>query len=62
MTSLTLAFSAFFEQLARIISDYAVCINKGKIVCAGKPDDVFTDEMIQRVFDIPENLYRKYLM
>lgn len=49
-------------ELARIISDYAVCINKGKIVCAGKPDDVFTDEMIQRVFDIPENLYRKYLM
>lgn len=49
-------------ELARIISDYAVCINNGQIVCAGKPDDVFTSEMIQRVFDIPENLYRKYLV
>jgi len=48
-------------ELAKIISDYAVCVNNGQIVCCGKPDDVFTHKIIRKVFDIPENLYEKYL-
>ena len=48
-------------ELAKIISDHAVCINNGKIVCSGKPDEVFTEEMIREVFDISPELYEKYL-
>lgn len=48
-------------ELAKRISDYAVCINHGEIVCSGKPQEVFTDEIIMSVFDIPKQLYEKYL-
>lgn len=48
-------------ELARVISDFAVCINNGSIVCSGKPEEVFTGEMIRRVFDISPELYDKYM-
>lgn len=47
-------------DFAEKISDYVLCIKGGKITLSGTHDKVFTAENIMGLYDIPEELYRKY--
>lgn len=47
-------------ELAARIADFALCIKNGAVLYSGKPEEVFTDEIIMELFDIPEDLYRIY--
>ncbi len=47
-------------DLAEKISDSVLCIKDGKVIRAGVPKEIFTEENIREIYDIPENLYRKY--
>lgn len=48
-------------DFAEKISDYAVCVKNGKIFKCGKPDEIFRDDILRALFEIPEDLYAKYL-
>lgn len=40
-------------ELAHLISDKVICISaEGKVVITGRPEDVFTDEMISRLYGL----------
>ncbi len=47
-------------ELARIISDKVVCIKNGEVTDSGTPEEIFTPQKIMRLYDIPEELYKKY--
>lgn len=47
-------------DLAEKISDFTICIKNGTVAHSGKPEEIFTDEIIRELFDIPEELYKKY--
>ena len=47
-------------DMARIISDTAVCVKNGSIYRIGTPDDIFRGELIRELYDIPAELYKKY--
>lgn len=49
-------------DFAEKISDYTVCVKNGKIIHNGNPCDIFKDNIICELFDIPEELYKKYLI
>ena len=50
------------HDFAEKISDYTVCVKNGEIIHNGKPDDIFRDNIICELFDIPDELYSKYLI
>lgn len=47
-------------DFAEKISDQVLCVKDGKIIRAGSPAEIFTEENIREIYDIPQNLYRKY--
>ncbi len=47
-------------DFAEKISDYVLCVKNSKIVNSGKPCDIFTQETIMSLYDIPKELYIKY--
>lgn len=47
-------------DFAEKISDFVLCIKDGKISLSGTPHKIFTAENIMSLYDIPEELYRKY--
>lgn len=47
-------------DLAERVSDKILCIKDGKSFLSGSPADIFTEENIRDLYDIPEELYRKY--
>lgn len=47
-------------DFAEKISDYVLCIKDSKISLSGTPDKIFTAENIMGLYDIPEEMYRKY--
>ena len=47
-------------DFAEKISDYTAAVKDGKVVHYGRPCDIFTDENIRILFDIPKELYDKY--
>ena len=47
-------------DFAEKISDYTIAVKDGKVVHYGRPCDIFTDENIRTLFDIPKELYDKY--
>lgn len=47
-------------DFAAKISDKVLCIKDGKIILAGEPKEIFTEENIRKIYDIPKNLYKKY--
>ena len=49
-------------DFAEKISDYTICVKNGEITHNGKPNDIFKDNIICELFDIPEELYSKYLI
>lgn len=49
-------------DFAEKISDYILCIKDGKTVLSGTPAEIFTAENIMELYDISENLYKKYFV
>lgn len=47
-------------DFAAKISDKVLCIKDGKIILEGEPKEIFTEENIRKIYDIPKNLYKKY--
>jgi iron complex transport system ATP-binding protein len=43
-------------NLAAMFADWIVVVDHGRIDCAGRPPDVITDEMLDRVFGIETNV------
>lgn len=48
-------------DFAEKISDYAVCVKNGAIFRFGRPEEIFRDDIMRELFDIPKDLYVKYL-
>lgn len=44
-------------DLAQKAADYVVCIREGRILCQGKPDEVFTAERIAELYDLAPGAY-----
>ncbi len=59
--SIAVVVSMHELDLAEKISDYTVCVKDGGIFKFGKPQEIFCRDVIRRLFDIPEDLYAKYL-
>lgn len=47
-------------DFAEKISDYVLCVKDSRIVNSGKSDEIFTEEIIRNLYDIPKELYTKY--
>lgn len=47
-------------ELASKISDHVIALKNGRALYRGKPEDIFTKDIIMELFDIPEKLYDKY--
>ncbi len=47
-------------DMARIISDYTICIKNGGIFKAGAPPDIFTPDVLCGLFGLPRDLYAQY--
>ena len=47
-------------DLAEKVSDKILCVKGGRVTLSGSPKEVFTEENIRALYDIPEELYRKY--
>ncbi len=48
-------------ELARTVSDMIVCIKDGSVADTGTPDEIFDPDKIMRLYDIPKELYDKYI-
>lgn len=48
-------------SFARKVSDYVLCVKNGKIVNSGIPGDIFNEDNIESLYEIPMELYKKYL-
>ncbi len=49
---LTVLMSMHELDLAQKVSDTLLCMKGGKIVCRGRPDEIFTEDIIRRLFDM----------
>lgn len=47
-------------DLASKVSDRIACIKGGKITHTGTSEEIFTEQNIRELYEIPEALYRKY--
>lgn len=47
-------------ELARRVSDKVLCIKDGKTFLSGEPNDIFSEDNIRGLYDIPKELYGKY--
>ncbi len=49
-------------DLAEKIADRAVCIKDGHVFRSGTPDEIFKEEVLRELFDLPDELYKKYFV
>lgn len=49
-------------DLAEIIAGRVLCVKDGRIFRAGTPDEIFKEEVLRELFDLPDELYKKYFM
>ncbi len=59
---LAVALSMHEPELAAKIADHVLCVREGKIFRAGRPEDIFREEVLRKLYDIPEELYNKYFI
>jgi iron complex transport system ATP-binding protein len=45
-------------NLAALFADHIVVLDRGRIDCSGRPDEIITDEMLERVFGIETTVGR----
>ena len=48
-------------ELARRVSDRVLCVRNGAVDRVGTPEEVLTDEYVERLYDLPPGSYREYL-
>lgn len=48
-------------ELAAGIADTAVCVRDGRVFRMGKPEEIFQPAVLRELYDIPQELYEKYL-
>ncbi len=49
-------------DFAERVSDKVLCIKDGGIFLSGKPNEIFSEENIKALYDIPGELYGKYFL
>lgn len=49
-------------DFAERVSDKVLCIKDGRIFLSGKPNEIFSEENIRALYDIPGELYGKYFL
>ena len=49
-------------ELAQRVSDKILCVKDGKVFLYGEPKDIFTEDNIRALYDVPKELYQKYFM
>ena len=54
---LTVLMSMHELDLAQKVSDMLLCLKEGKIVCRGRPDEVFSGDIIQRLFNMEKGRF-----
>ena len=54
---LTVIMSMHELDLAQKVSDTLLCMKEGKIVCRGRPDVVFSADVVQRLFNLEEGRF-----
>ena len=47
-------------ELAEKIADRTLCIKDGRVFRAGTPEEIFKEKILRELFDLPEELYKKY--
>lgn len=47
-------------DLAAKIAGRVLCVKDGRVFRTGTPDEIFKEEVLRELFDLPEELYRKY--
>ncbi len=48
-------------DLAEKTADRVLCVKDGRVTRAGTPAEIFTEPVIRELFDLPEELYRRYI-
>ena len=48
-------------DMAREISDSALCLKDGRVFCSGGADNVFTAANMTKLFDISEEMFERYI-
>ena len=48
-------------DMAREISDSALCLKDGRVFCMGGADDVFTAANMTELFDVSEEMFERYI-
>lgn len=59
---ITVIMSLHEPELARRVSDKVLCIKDGKVFLYGEPTEIFSEENIRELYDIPKELYGKYFL
>lgn len=47
-------------ELAQRVSDKILCVKNGKVFLFGKPNEIFSEDNIRELYDVPKELYQKY--
>lgn len=47
-------------ELAKRVSDKVLCVKNGKVFLFGEPDEIFSEDNIRELYDVPKELYQKY--
>ena len=47
-------------DLAKKIADRALCVKDGRVFKIGAPDEIFKEDVLRELYDLPEGLYKKY--
>ena len=53
----TVIMSLHELNYAKRVSDLVMCVKDGCVLHLGKPETIFTEEIISRVYDLPEGIY-----
>lgn len=53
----TVILSLHELSYAKSVSDLVMCVKDGKVLHLDKPEKVFTDEIISRLYDLPDGIY-----
>ncbi|MCM1334640.1 MAG: ABC transporter ATP-binding protein [Bacteroides sp.] len=48
-------------ELAAKVSDRVLCIKDGHVIRAGTSAEIFTEDNIREIYDLPKKLYQKYI-
>lgn len=57
---LTVIMSLHEPELAEKICDKVLCVKNGRVFRFGDPKEIFSEENIRELYDVPKELYQKY--